>query len=532
MAISTIGVSAGGGLQPYEKIFTTSGIWTKPTGVKTCEVTVVGGAGGGWAGGAGVVKRIVDVSNLSNIPITVGAGGSTYSVNGGYSAFGTLVTAGGSPGTSSGQYGQMTGAELDLTRWGTAGVAYGSGVSMVNEGVGTSYSNIAVTATNELFCFWRDGNSGQIINVFSGVDGSNKTLRYPTNRTMNKWKMNIIHKSGVYLATGNAGNVLYYYNGTSIPSSGTPTLTEVTVGAANFDGRIATDGTYFYAVDSQYKCWRSSNAQTWTEIGTVSNAGYNVANHGLIVDAAGRLVVIFSNGRISISANQGATWSFVDTTTIYNQFGSNNDNNWKLYLAKGKLWVALETGTLWYMGTFAVSDTTLTSFTNYFGVNHAGSSYGHQLVNQLGDEEFWFMQTYSNSYGWITWAFDPGVQTSQITIAGTGGLISNSYEGSMGGIGSFVLKFGHPQTSSNYATTVLGTKELPFTKIIDGSGAYSPGAGGTGYQGYNNFTMGGQGIDSYGQGIGSGQNVSKSTWGSATKSAVGTQGAVIIRWWA
>ena len=48
MAISTIGGPATG-LQQYEEVFDTSGIWTKPVGVKSVEVTLVGA--GGASGG-------------------------------------------------------------------------------------------------------------------------------------------------------------------------------------------------------------------------------------------------------------------------------------------------------------------------------------------------------------------------------------------------------------------------------------------------------------------------------------------------
>ena len=94
MAVSTFGAAAGV-VQPYEQIFDASGTWTKPAGVKTVEVTVVGGSSGTnssmqTCGAGGYYKGLVDVSAATTVPITVGAAG------GGASAFGDYVVMGGS----------------------------------------------------------------------------------------------------------------------------------------------------------------------------------------------------------------------------------------------------------------------------------------------------------------------------------------------------------------------------------------------------------------------------------------------------
>jgi hypothetical protein len=86
---------AAAGLQQYEQVFTTSGTWTKPTGVKTVEVTVVGAGGGctyssSASGGGGFYRAIADVSTVSSVAVTVGAG-QTSNTDGGESSFGSFI---------------------------------------------------------------------------------------------------------------------------------------------------------------------------------------------------------------------------------------------------------------------------------------------------------------------------------------------------------------------------------------------------------------------------------------------------------
>ena len=98
----------GGGTYQTVQTFSTSGTWTKPAGVTKIIVEVVGGGGGGarsceWGedcgggggGGGGYCKKLVDVSAISSISMTVGAGGAAQPNQmdngspGGTSTFGT-----------------------------------------------------------------------------------------------------------------------------------------------------------------------------------------------------------------------------------------------------------------------------------------------------------------------------------------------------------------------------------------------------------------------------------------------------------
>lgn len=74
--------SASGGLQPYEQVFTSSGTWTKPAGVKQVECIVMGASGGVYGGATaagGFFKSILDVSGVTSLTAVIGAGGATGS---------------------------------------------------------------------------------------------------------------------------------------------------------------------------------------------------------------------------------------------------------------------------------------------------------------------------------------------------------------------------------------------------------------------------------------------------------------------
>ena len=72
------------------QIFTSSGTWTKPSGVTKVMVEIQGAGSSGRAdgtyprgAGGGYAKKLIDVSSISTATITVGAGGAAQSANGG-----------------------------------------------------------------------------------------------------------------------------------------------------------------------------------------------------------------------------------------------------------------------------------------------------------------------------------------------------------------------------------------------------------------------------------------------------------------
>ena len=126
--------TAGGGGLASQQVFTSSGTWTKPTGIKLVKVTVQGAGGGGGNGahpdtnwgaggsGGGTAIEVIDVSSISSETVTVGAGGTSGGGTGGTSSFGSHCSATGGTGGGDGtadRYGEDggtgSGGDINLT---------------------------------------------------------------------------------------------------------------------------------------------------------------------------------------------------------------------------------------------------------------------------------------------------------------------------------------------------------------------------------------------------------------------------------
>ena len=122
------------------QVFTSSGYWLRPQGATKIVVKLVGGGGGGAgyceSGGAGgYCEGMLDVSNISNVTVTVGSAGSAVvyyagAGSGTTSSFGAYFSASGGGGANT--YYQHSG--------GFGGVGSGGNVN-VRGGGGTGHTN-------------------------------------------------------------------------------------------------------------------------------------------------------------------------------------------------------------------------------------------------------------------------------------------------------------------------------------------------------------------------------------------------------
>ena len=102
-------VSATGGFRSMQ-VWTSNGTWSRPSGVASIKVIVVGAGGGGSgytesAGAGGCSQRVIDVTNTSSVSVTIGnpGGGTNYSGcggNGNSSSFGSFCSASGGTGAN------------------------------------------------------------------------------------------------------------------------------------------------------------------------------------------------------------------------------------------------------------------------------------------------------------------------------------------------------------------------------------------------------------------------------------------------
>lgn len=174
--------------------------WAVPTGVTKVQVEGVGGGAGGSGstdgisgtsgGGAGYCRKIVDLTGVPSVSITVGTGGaggaagSNPGADGNDTTFGAYFTASG--GNADGTGGTATGGDLNIpgNMAGPGTILYGAGTTtnrsaLSGQGGGTFFGPGAVSSLGGI-ASQASGNSGIIYGAggsgaATGTGGSNET---------------------------------------------------------------------------------------------------------------------------------------------------------------------------------------------------------------------------------------------------------------------------------------------------------------------------------------------------------------------
>jgi hypothetical protein len=162
-------------------VYNTAGsfTWTKPVGCTRAHVRVIGGGGGaaGYceSGGAGgYSEKVIDVTGVSSVSVTVGAGGTCVayyaaSGQGGTSSFGSYATATGGFGSNTqfahtgGLGGIGSGGDINLYGGGGTGHSNSAGTGCLGRG-GTSFYGSSTTIN-------RSTTSTKLLNGAPGSGG-------------------------------------------------------------------------------------------------------------------------------------------------------------------------------------------------------------------------------------------------------------------------------------------------------------------------------------------------------------------------
>ena len=160
---NTFATAGSGGLKSIQ-VFSTAGsfTYTKPSGVNLIKVYITGGGGGGGLGGGsqtagggggagGTAIKVIDVTSVSTVAVTIGAGGASQNA-GSTSSFSTYCSATG------GEQGLNAGAIAGDTE---GGVGSGGDINLYGEaGGGGSDNSNPQTGGSGGSSFWGGGGYG------------------------------------------------------------------------------------------------------------------------------------------------------------------------------------------------------------------------------------------------------------------------------------------------------------------------------------------------------------------------------------
>jgi len=189
--------ASGAGARFYE-VFTTSGTWTKPSGLDDdtmVTVEVIGGGGGGarsvagGGGGSAAIGRFRVADLPATVAVAIGAGGAVGAI-GGNTTFGTLLTGYGGGSNANGVAGGGGGGEL------SAGALTGGTPGMIGGGAGSTGASAGEHARTIYGGGGGAQSSGTAHNGGSAVHGGGGGAAGPAGAT-----------GGISLFAGNGGSI-------------------------------------------------------------------------------------------------------------------------------------------------------------------------------------------------------------------------------------------------------------------------------------------------------------------------------------
>lgn len=493
MSVTTFGTPSG--VQQHEQLFTSSGTWTVPAGVKTCEVTVVGGSNyGGTAGSAagGYYKGIVNVTGATTVPVTIGSGGIAGATLGGSSSFGTYVTA---MGGGAGGFYRPT--ELGF-KPGSVGILTGP-FSILNGYYSGAYLNFDYShlANNGRMYIYSNQNPGGYATSTDGINWVSTSHPYvPTS-----YNGKTISGGGNYITSyvNNANYAFIYYSSNGVDYSAATTY------AAGYVTDIAYGPAGFLAVKPGPALSTSPTGQTWTAV-----AGTGLPSGDYYLQGTSSYYYAFqrnTNTSTAYRSTDGATWT---SFTLNATLNARNDARFATSY-NNKVYILTDTNTMQVIDGTSVTSVAIGVSIGQFAQHNSiyfGSSPSYYSVESPT------VLVTANNFG------IPNNVAAVVTSSG--------------------LAFGtsSPNSSGNFYTSQGAAGQVGFEWNSTGSASTNgtPGVLSAGSaspnSGYSYGQPGDGDENGWGCGVGGGGYGRKSYGSGAVNGMPGNQGVVKIRWWA